>query len=503
MELDKQPIMRTIGITKVFNGIPALQDVNLEIYPGEIHAVCGENGAGKSTLMNVLTGSLTPESGEIFFQGKKVSFFGPKDAQDLGISIVHQELSLCAHLSVAENIFIGRTPVKSASIVDKKKMNEMARELLKKLNTDIDPETIAGGLSVSQQQMVEIAKAISINCKVLILDEPTSALTDTEAQNLFKNLMILKENGIAMLYISHRMNEIFQICQRCSILRDGKYIWTKMISDITVDDIIASMVGRKIENAYPEKGNVGKNLKLEVKNLSHKGVYSKISFKLHEGEILGIFGLMGAGRTEVARGICGIDMVDTGEVKLLNEEMPLNNVRKSIDRGLVYISEDRKTQGLFLQMSIKANTIAADLRLVSKNNFIKGNMERELSEKYVSAMNTKCRDINQPIGSLSGGNQQKVLLSKWLAVKPKVIFLDEPTRGIDVGAKYEIHQILRDLSNKGHGVVVISSELPEVIGVSDRILVMYQGEIVGDLPAIGATEEIVMQYASGRKRNIS
>lgn len=495
--------MQTKGITKLFNSIPALQDVNLDIYPGEIHAICGENGAGKSTLMNILTGGLMPEAGEIIFEGKKVSFQSPKDAQDLGISIVHQELSLCSHLSVAENIFIGRTPVKLASIIDKKKMNEEAKKLLKKLNTDINPETIAGELSVSQQQMVEIAKAISINCKVLILDEPTSALTDTEAESLFKNLQALKENGIAMIYISHRMNEIFQISQRCSILRDGKYIWTKMVSDITVDDIIASMVGRKIENAYPEKGKMGTEIKLEVKNLYRKGVYNNISFKLREGEILGIFGLMGAGRTEVARGICGIDLVDSGEVELLGEKIPLNNVRKSIDKGLVYISEDRKTQGLFLSMSIKANTIAADLGLVSKGKFIKSGLVKELSEKYRNAMNTKCRDTNQSVGSLSGGNQQKVLLSKWLAVKPKVILLDEPTRGIDVGAKFEIHHILRNLANEGHGVIVISSELPEVIGVSDRILVMYQGELVGELPVEGATEEIIMQYASGRKRNIS
>jgi len=500
--LNQKPILQVRGISKSFYGVTVLRNIDLDVFPGEIHAICGENGAGKTTLMNILTGSFPPDSGDIYFNGEKVVFDSPKDAQQIGISIVHQEISLFPHLTVAENIFAGRVPLSRGDLINKNELNKRAKEVIKELKTNIEPDEIVGDLSISQQQMVEIAKALSSNCKVLILDEPTSALTEAEAENLFNILEILKRNGMAILYISHRMSEIFKICQRITILRDGEHVWTKMIPDTTIDEVVSSMVGRKLDNIYPEKGKKGDNVKLEVKGLTRKGVYSDITFKLYEGEILGIFGLMGAGRTEVARGICGIDHVDNGEIYLNGEKIPINNIRSSIDRGLVYVTEDRKNEGLFLEMSIAANIIAANLKQVSKRGFINVNLVTSISEKFRGNMNIKCKTIEQSVITLSGGNQQKVLLSKWLALDPKVLILDEPTRGIDVGAKHEIHEILRNLANQGIGIIVISSELPEILGISDRILVMHQGKIVRELMDKEANEELIMQYATGTKKDI-
>lgn len=500
--MNQKPILQVRGISKSFYGVTVLRNIDLDVFPGEIHAICGENGAGKTTLMNILTGSFPPDSGDIYFNGEKVVFDSPKDAQQIGISIVHQEISLFPHLTVAENIFAGRVPLSRGDLINKNELNKRAKEVIKELKTNIEPDEIVGDLSISQQQMVEIAKALSSNCKVLILDEPTSALTEAEAENLFNILEILKRNGMAILYISHRMSEIFKICQRITILRDGEHVWTKMIPDTTIDEVVSSMVGRKLDNIYPEKGKKGDNVKLEVKGLTRKGVYSDITFKLYEGEILGIFGLMGAGRTEVARGICGIDHVDNGEIYLNGEKIPINNIRSSIDRGLVYVTEDRKNEGLFLEMSIAANIIAANLKQVSKRGFINVNLVTSISEKFRGNMNIKCKTIEQSVITLSGGNQQKVLLSKWLALDPKVLILDEPTRGIDVGAKHEIHEILRNLANQGIGIIVISSELPEILGISDRILVMHQGKIVRELMDKEANEELIMQYATGTKKDI-
>jgi ribose transport system ATP-binding protein len=500
--LSQKPILQVRGISKSFYGVTVLRNIDLDVFSGEIHAICGENGAGKTTLMNILTGSFLPDSGDIYFNGEKVVFNGPKDAQQIGISIVHQEISLFPHLTVAENIFAGRVPLNRGDLINKNELNKRAKEVIKELKTNIEPNEIVGELSISQQQMVEIAKALSSNCKVLILDEPTSALTEAEAEILFNILEILRRNGMAILYISHRMSEIFKICQRITILRDGEHVWTKMTSDTTIDEVVSSMVGRKLDNIYPEKGKKGDNVKLEVKGLTRKGVYSDITFKLYEGEILGIFGLMGAGRTEVARGICGIDHVDHGEIYLNREKIPINNIQNTIKRGLVYVTEDRKNEGLFLEMSVAANIIAANLKQVSKRGFINVNLVTLISEKFRGNMNIKCKTIEQSVITLSGGNQQKVLLSKWLALDPKVLILDEPTRGIDVGAKHEIHEILRNLANQGIGIIVISSELPEILGISDRILVMHQGKIVGELMDKEANEELIMQYATGTKKDI-
>lgn len=494
----KKPLIAVRGIDKQFPGTRALNDVSLDVFPGEIHAICGENGAGKSTLMNILSGSLMPDRGEIFLNGERIYINSPRDAQKYGISIVHQELSLCPHLNVAENIFIGRLPRLSGGRIDFKKMDRETREVLNRFHTHINPRTLIRDLSVSQQQIVEIAKAITLNCRILILDEPTSALTESESMNLFKILEELKNNGIAILYISHRLKEIFRISQRITVLRDGKRVATKLTSEVTPDDVVSLMVGRELNDIYPDKGRPTKEVLLKVDSLTRKGVYSKISFELHRGEILGIFGLMGAGRTEMARGLCGIDPVDEGNVTIFGKTIPLNNIRSSIDSGLVYVPEDRKLLGLFLPMTICENLVAANLKAVSRFGLIDRRSQSHYTREMVGKLNVKYRSLYQSVNSLSGGNQQKVLLAKWLAVKPKVLILDEPTRGIDVGAKSEIHHILRQMANEGYGVVVISSELPEILGICNRIMVMHEGKLVAQLASDTATEESIMRYASGR-----
>ncbi|MFW6295364.1 MAG: sugar ABC transporter ATP-binding protein [Halanaerobium sp.] len=489
------------GISKSFFGTQALKDVDIKIEPGEIQAVCGENGAGKSTLMNIMTGILEADSGEIIFEGNKIEEISPKKAQKLGISIVHQELSLCSEVSVAENIYMGRVPVKKRGMVNFKQMRKDAENVLEKLNLNLDVKQKVGNLSISEQQMVEIAKALSINSKIIILDEPTSSLTETESKILFDNLLKLRDQGIAIFFISHRLKEIFQVCDSYTVLRDGIHVGEGKIKDVEPDDIVRMMVGRKLEKAYPDKGTeIGKEV-LSVENLSRKDEFEGVSFNIKEKEIVGMFGLIGAGRTEVARTIFGVNQPDSGEIKLFNQNITANNARNNIDQGLIYITEDRKEQGLFLDMDLKANVVAADLDQVSAKNMVKKEKVNKIGKKYVEIMNTKFASLNQPVRSLSGGNQQKVLLAKWLAVEPRVLILDEPTRGIDVGAKYEIHNKLRDISNSGYGVMFISSELPEILGLSDRILVMHQGKLVGELNAEEATEEEIMMYASGRKND--
>ncbi|MGP3777205.1 sugar ABC transporter ATP-binding protein [Halanaerobium saccharolyticum] len=489
------------GISKSFYGTQALKDVNIQIEPGEIQAVCGENGAGKSTLMNIMTGILQPNEGEIIFEGEKLSNLDPRTAQEKGISIVHQELSLCPEVSVAENIFMGRVPEKRKGMVNFKQMRQEADKVLKRLNLDIDVRQPLGKLGISEQQMVEIAKALSINAKILILDEPTSSLTESESQILFDNLMRLKEEGIAIFFISHRLKEIFKICDSFTVLRDGVHVGDGRVEDVDPDDIVRMMVGRELDQAYPDKGTeVGQNI-LSVENISRKDEFENISFKVNEKEIVGLFGLIGAGRSEAMQTVFGINQPDSGRITLFGKDITANNTRENIDQGLIYITEDRKEQGLFLDMDLNANVVAADLEQVSQNSLIKKKKVKAIGEKFVEIMNTKYASLDQPVKSLSGGNQQKVLLAKWLAVDPRVLILDEPTRGIDVGAKFEIHTALRELSNNGHAVMFISSELPEILGLSDRILVMHQGKLVGELDADTATEEEVMMYASGRKND--
>jgi len=377
------------GISKSFYGTQALKDVDIKIEPGEIQAVCGENGAGKSTLMNIMTGILQADSGKIVFEGQELTDLNPRTAQEKGISIVHQELSLCPEVSVAENIFMGRVPEKKRGMVNFKQMRQEAEKVLDRLNLEIDVKKPVGKLGISEQQMVEIAKALSINAKILILDEPTSSLTDTESQILFENLMRLKEEGIAIFFISHRLKEIFQVCDSYTVLRDGEHVGNGKIEDVDPDDIVRMMVGRELDQAYPDKGTeVGKNI-LKVENISRKNEFNNVSFEVNEKEIVGLFGLIGAGRSETMRTVFGINQPESGKIELLDEDITANNTRKNIDQGLIYITEDRKEQGLFLDMDLNANVVAADLEQVSENSLVKKKKVNKIGEKFVEIMNTK------------------------------------------------------------------------------------------------------------------
>lgn len=491
-------LLRVEGITKVFPGTKALSEVSLSIKKGEVHALMGENGAGKSTLMNIVGGVIPQDEGQIYFNSKEVFFNNPRDAQEAGIGFVHQELSLCPHLSVGENIYIGRLPKLGASIVDYKKLYADSEEVLKVFKTSIKPNQKVDELNVAEQQVVEIAKSISFDCKLLILDEPTSSLTDTETEVLFDVIRHLKATGISIVYISHRMAEIFRICDRITVLRDGQYVSTVDTKDTDHDRIISMMVGRTISNLYPQKSDtIGEEL-LKVENLSSEGVFRDIGFSLFKGEVLGFAGLVGSGRTEIMRAICGIDPKSDGTVYLEGKKVEIENYEQSIDLGLGYLTEDRKMQGLYLNLSILSNVTAASLKSVTKGSIIQSDREKDIGEQYVKMLNIKAGNLSNSVNSLSGGNQQKVMIARWLAIKPKVIIMDEPTRGIDVGSKAEIHKLLRKLAEEGIGIIMISSEMPEIIGMCDRVVVIHEGKVTGVLSKEELYEEKIMARASGK-----
>ncbi|WP_404401426.1 sugar ABC transporter ATP-binding protein [Pelagibacterium halotolerans] len=492
-------ILKISKLSKSFGPIRALDAVDFELRKGEIHAIAGENGAGKSTLMNIIDGILQPDSGEIHFDGQKVSIASPATAQRLGIGFVHQEIALCPDVSVAENIFMAATNLSKTLLMDYGDLEARAGTVLRTLG-DIPPTRLVRDLSISQQQLVEIAKALTLDCRVLILDEPTAALTEKEAQILFGIMRDLADKGISIIYISHRMVEIFDNCDRVSVFRDGRYITTRDVMDITPEDVVAAMVGRVIENLYPEKQQAHEKsdaVILEVENLTEATRFRNVSFALRRGEILGLAGLIGAGRSEIVKGICRLEGQVTGEVRLNGQALELRHYQDSIDNGIVYLSEDRKGEGVFLDMSIAANVSALDVsQVASRLGVINEHREAEQAMRLGRELNLKCGHVGQPASALSGGNQQKVALAKMLSVAPKVIFLDEPTRGVDVGAKAEIHRILRNLAREGVGILVISSELPELIGVCDRVLVVREGEIAGEVSGADMTEENIMYLAS-------
>jgi len=492
------PLLEAIGITKQFPGTRALDGVQIELLPGEIHAVVGENGAGKSTLMKILAGVSAADSGEIRFEGSPVSPANPREALLLGIAIVHQELSLVPTLSVAENIFPGRLPTNRFGMVRYGELFREAGEVLQKLNVAIDPHTPVEQLSIATQQLIEITKALSLNCKVLILDEPTSALTDHEADMLLAFLRRLAADGVGILYISHKLNEIFATADRVTVLRDGKYVGTEKISDITPDVVIRMMVGRELGNMYPPKSQQQGAPLLEVKNLRLPDTQPRNSFTLYEGEILGFAGLIGSGRSELARAIFGAEPKAEGEIWLNGERVTIDSPKKAIALGLGYLPEDRKAAGLFLDMSVKLNMAATVIDEVSSGMMVSPRKERLLAERYVQRLDISTAGIEQEIRRLSGGNQQKTLVAKWLAIQPKILIVDEPTRGIDVGAKKSIHFLLRALAESGVGVIMISSELPEILGMSDRILVVHENAIVAEYHAENATEEKIIRSASGK-----
>lgn len=492
-------VLQATGITKEFPGTRALDGVQLELEAGEIHAVMGENGAGKSTLMKILAGINTADAGEIRFEARLVAPATPREALMMGIAIVHQELSLVPTLTVAENIFPGRLPTNRLGMVKYGTLFREAATVLQKLNVAIDPRTMVENLSIANQQLIEITKALSLNCKVLILDEPTSALTDSEANTLLSFLRRLAQDGVGILYISHKIKEVFTVADRVTVLRDGKYVGTVNIRETMPDQVIRMMVGRELGDLYPPKSNsVGEPL-FEARNIRLPGSTVRNSLTLHKGEVLGIAGLLGSGRSELARAIFGVDPRDEGEIILNGSPITINSSRQAIQQGIGYLPEDRKAAGLFLEMSVKLNVESAVVNEVSTGGFLAPPKERALAERYVRQLNISTPSIEQEVRRLSGGNQQKTLVGKWLAIQPKVLIVDEPTRGIDVGAKKEIYFLLRRLAESGVGVIMISSELPEILGMSDRILVMHEGEIVVEFPASYATEENIIHAASHSK----
>jgi len=497
--MQPEPILKITNLSKSFGPIHALRGVDFELRRGEIHAIAGENGAGKSTLMNVIDGILRPDSGEVILDGKPVRIASPAEAQQLGIGFVHQEIALCPDISVAENMFMAATNTSRALLMDYRELMQRAAEILRRLG-DIDPSALVRNLSVSQQQLVEIAKALTLKCRVLILDEPTAALTERETRVLFDIIRSLAGQGISIIYISHRMAEIFENCDRVTVLRDGRYITTLKVAETRPAEVVGAMVGRVIDNLYPEKlrdEELSEEIILDVRGLTERRRFRDVSFQLRKGEILGLGGLIGAGRSEIVKGICGLEEDVTGEIRLRGKPLDITHYRDSIDNGVVYLSEDRKGDGLFLDMSIAANVSVLALdQVASRIGIIDAGKEAERAELLGGRLGLKCAHVRQPVSALSGGNQQKVAIAKMLSVEPRVIFLDEPTRGVDVGAKAEIHRILRDLARGGVGVVVISSELPELIGICDRVLVVREGRIAGEVAGEEMTEERIMYLAS-------
>ncbi len=495
----QEPILKITGLVKSFGPIRALRGVDFELCRGEIHALAGENGAGKSTLMNVIDGILAPDSGEIRLDGQAVTIKSPAMAQKLGIGFVHQEIALCPDVSVAENIFMATTNSSRAPLMNYAALEAKAADILRRLG-DIDPAAMVRTLSISQQQLVEIAKALTLDCRVLILDEPTAALTEREAKVLFEIMHKLAAQGISIIYITHRMAEIFDNCDRVTVFRDGQYITTMNVAETSAGAVVGAMVGRVIDDLYPPKQRPedrSDDIILDVRGLSEARRFRDVSFAVRKGEIVGLAGLIGAGRSEIVKGICRLEGEVTGEVRLAGHLLSLDHYGDSIAEGLVYLSEDRKGDGLFLDMSIASNVSALRLRQVaSAAGIIDDGREAAQAQRLGARLNLKYDNVSQPVSSLSGGNQQKVAIAKMLSVNPKVIFLDEPTRGVDVGAKAEIHRILRDLATKGVGVVVISSELPELIGVCDRVLVVREGQIAGEVSGADMTEDRIIYLAS-------
>lgn len=485
------------GISKAFNGNAVLKNVQFNLKDGEIHALMGENGAGKSTLMKILGGIHSNDAGEIKVDGQPVHFKSPKDAEKHGIVIIHQELNILPDLTVAENLFLGKEKTFGFGILKNKEMDQEAQELLAKLGLDIHPKTRAGDLSVGKQQIIEIAKAIASNAKYIIMDEPTAALTDREIRTLFETIRELKAKGISFVYISHRMEEIFSICDRITILRDGQYVGERNIPETNFDEIVAMMVGRELGERFPErKAEIG-DVKLEVQNLTVKGLFENVSFNVRKGEVVGMAGLMGAGRTEVAETIFGYRRAHGGDILIDGKKVSIKTPIDAMKHKIGYVTEDRKTKGLVLDFSIQENVSLANLKKVSSSGVVNKEKETSLVNQYIQQLKIRTSSPKQSAKSLSGGNQQKVVLAKWLGTEPEVLILDEPTRGVDIGAKKEIYQIINDLAQAGVAILMISSELPEIIGMADCVLVMHEGKITGQVSKEEMTQERIMHFATG------
>lgn len=491
------PILEVRGITKHFDGVQALRGVDLQVRPGEIHALLGENGAGKSTLIKIITGLYRQDQGEVLVGGEGVDFANVRAAHRAGVVALYQELSIVPTISVAENIVLGADAPSTLGFVRWKELRAHAQAMLDRLGQQINLRRLAGGLSPVQQTMVAVARALSIDAKVLILDEPTAALTDTEIEGLFAVLRNLRDEGVAIVYISHRLEEVFALCDRLTVMRNGRTIVTKNVSASSIDDVISTMVGREQNELYPDRGTGGGEVVLSVEGLSGRRV-SGVSFQVRAGEIVGVGGLAGSGRSELLRLLAGAQKSTAGMVQVDGIPVRGRGVSRALDAGIALVPEERRTQGVILAAPIADNIAIANLKSVSPGGIVSQRRIAQLAKQGLSELQIKARGVRQPVGQLSGGNQQKVVLAKMLARNPKVLLMDEPTRGIDVGTKAEIYRLIRELAAKGTAVVAVSSELPELIGLSDRILVMHEGRISGEVNADGADDELILTYAYGR-----
>ena len=489
--------IRMTGIEKSFGANSVLRGVDFDIKSGEVHALMGENGAGKSTLMNILTGLHKADAGEIMVDGKQQQFTNPKEAEEYGISFIHQEMNTWPDMTVLENLFIGKEPTNRFGLIQTKKMKEQANKIFQDLGINIALQTDVRELSVGQQQMIEIAKSLMTNAKVIVMDEPTAALTEREIETLFKLIHTLTEKGVAIVYISHRMEEIFKISNRITVMRDGVSIDTSLTKETTNDEVVRKMVGRELEDYYPQKTAEIKEAILEVKGLTQKGCFEDISFSVKSGEILGFSGLMGAGRTEIMRAIFGIDSFQTGEILLEGKKLTIKAPSDAIAQGIGFLTENRKEEGLVLDYSLRDNISLPSIDGFKKFGIIDTKAESSFALLLMERLKVKATSEMDAASSLSGGNQQKVVLAKWIGIGSKVLILDEPTRGVDVGAKREIYQLMNELADRGVAIIMVSSDLPEILGVSDRVLVVHEGKIAGELIKADATEEKIMQLATG------
>jgi inositol transport system ATP-binding protein len=493
--MDTEYILELDGVTKEFPGVKALDNIQLKVRKGTVHALMGENGAGKSTLMKILFGIYTPDSGVIRFKGNAIKLNGSKDAIRLGISMIHQELSPIPHMTVTDNIFLGRESTKGLGWINHKKMDQEAKQLLQDLNMDIDPTVKMIDLSIANMQMVEIATAVSHKADLIIMDEPTSAITEKEVEQLFAIIESLKKKGVTIIYISHKMDEIFRISDDITVFRDGQYIGAKETADFTQDTLIQMMVGREIKQVFHKEPADIEEVVLSVRNLTRNGKFKDVSFEVRKGEILGIAGLMGSGRTEVIECIFGIHPADSGEIYIKGQRVTIHSPQEAIRHKIGLLTEDRKITGAFLPLSVKDNMIIASIDSFTGKGYIKGKLANDMCNLFIERLNVKTPSLNQQMMNLSGGNQQKVLLGRWLMNNPDILILDEPTRGIDVGAKAEIHKLMSRLAQTGKAIIMISSELPEVLGMSDRILVMHEGVYKGEIEREKASQERIMELA--------
>jgi len=484
-------------VHKSFDAVRALRGVSLELHAGEVHALAGENGAGKSTVVRIIGGEHQPDAGELLLDGEPHRFTGPRDAQQHGIAVIHQEPTQFPDLTVAENVFMGRQPLRAGRRIDRVVMRSATAELLDTLGVPIDPDRVTRGLSIADQQIIEIAKALAARARIIVMDEPTAALSTVEAQRLFRVARRLAEGGAALLFISHRLEELEELCQRVTVLRDGALVTTARMADIDRDGLVRSMVGRAVEVLFPDRDGEPGDEALVVDGLTLAGVYHDVSFEVRRGEIVGLAGLVGSGRSEVARAIFGVDERDRGTVYVDGKRLRPGDPRAAIAAGLAMVPEDRREQGLILDLSIERNATLPRLSAVSRWGLMRRSRERSVADEWTRRLGVRLRRLADPVATLSGGNQQKVVLGKWLATKPTVLIVDEPTRGIDVGAKVEVHALLADLAEQGIAVLMISSELSEVLGMADRVLVMHEGRIAAELNRAEATEESVMHAATG------